>query len=113
MSHVSMVGNDRGPLQCPSAPDRHRARAAGSGMTQPLESFAHIPSVAPETTECARQPFLPLGAVWVRLAPLQRRTEVVVLGLQPFDPLNLIWSDQSDGPLLSQRDIEIAMHVPQ
>jgi hypothetical protein len=108
-----MLGNHPGPVQRSASCYRYLARPSRRGVRQPVKSFTVVHPGAPEAAKRTREPLFFVGPVGVCLAPGQRRPKVVMLHLQAFGPLNLIWSDQSDGALLSQNDIEIAVHVPQ
>src|SRR5262245_60370856 len=76
---VAMLGGHSRPGQRSATSYRYVARSTRRGVRQPLKSFAVVHAGGPETAESACQSLLLLGTVRIRLAPPQRRPQVVML----------------------------------
>jgi len=84
VSEVAMMGGHRGPVQGSASSNRYHTRSPRRGVRQPVKSFTVV-RAAPEAAQRTREPLFFLSTVRVRLAPDQRRPQVVMLYLKALD----------------------------
>src|SRR5204862_5969834 len=104
------VGKDAGTRERVGSQDGRVGRGRGKHSLQPRATFDEVPADLPEAPERGGEPQARGRRAWLVFAPLERRSEVVMLDLQAFEPVaRLDAPEEFGGRLLRERQVPVAV----